>query len=589
MRLRLRTRNRLSYRLKRRLRVVAVASTMASLAAGIFYLYSFIGQVSESRAAEKEALLNPKVEVLEGYSGRKKISIHVENIPAGENLSNFPMLVSLRLDELKRVQDGGMVSGRDGEDIVFTSEDGITILPYQIERYEPVSGKLLAWVRLDTLNTIRNSVYLYYGKSDALSFEDNKTFDSPYEAVWHMNRGFQSDGMVPMAGEYRGVKDEEGRFAAAKDFLAYDGAHVKFESKSVLQLNNDFTVSAWIKTSPKPYDQTIISNASRNGGFSLYIDPNGKAVFEITDAQGRVATILKSEGGSVIEKDKWNQLTAVFSGRTDSLILYLNGVRDRAIHTELDYAGGTNLVIGAMPSGNKGFFNGLIDELRIASEDFSSTKIKTLYHSESNPESFFSIDGQEVFSASPRLSEIINLESEVLDGHVSVRWQSAEERNLDYYTLERATPGGKFNEVARVLGKGNSDEAESYFIIDPAPLFGTAEYRVRSTSFKGESQVSESRTVHVQAPLANLGIKRIEPNPFKDRFEVAFDAALEEDIAVKLTSISGNVVFTQSMKPNTIDENIFEFHSPENLRPGIYFLSIQQAAEQKTVKLIKQL
>jgi hypothetical protein len=562
---------------------------MASLAGIVFYLYSFIGQVSESRAAEKDGLVNPSTGILEGYSGRKKIIINTEKLPKGETLENFPVLVSLRLDELKHVQDGGMISGRDGEDIVFTDEDGITVIPFQIERFEPITGKLLAWVRFDSLSENQNSAWLYYGKSDAFAYSSNSTFEKPYEAVWHMNRGIQSDAMIPLAGEYRGIKDEEGRFAAAKEFLAYDGSHAKFELKNDFQIKDELSLSVWVKTEAKTWDQTILSTLGRNGGFCLYIDVSGNPVFAITDNQGRFASTAKADNASPLENNKWNQITAVYSNQTDSMIVYLNGKRNHAMYTNLDLAPGEDLVIGSVSAGNKGFLNGLLDELRIASKAFSASFVKTQWLSESDPENFFKVDGQEVFSASPRLSEIINLESEVIEEHVTVRWQSARERNLDYYTLERAIPGGKFVEVARILGKGDSDENESYFIIDPSPIFGTAEYRVRSTSFKGESQVSDIKTVNVQASLANLGINRIEPNPFKDRFEVAFKAAIDQDVAVKLTSISGNVVYTHQVKPKTAGENIFEFKSPEDLRPGIYFLSLQQASEQRTVKLIKQL
>jgi hypothetical protein len=589
MKLRLRNRNRLSYRLKRRLRHVAVISTMSALLGGIFYLYTFIGQVSEIRASEKEAQNNPKTAILEGFSGRKKISIHTDKLPKEETLYHFPLLVSLRLDELMSVQHGGMVSGRDGEDIVFTSPDGETIIPYQIERFEPVSGKLLAWVRLDSLSTSNNAIYMYYGKSDAVSFESNKTFDKPYELVWHLNRGLQPDGPIAVAGEYRSIKDEEGRFAAAKDFLAYGGAHAKFESASDVNFSGDISVSTWVKATKRPFDQVIISNSSRTGGFSLWLDQNGKPIFEIISEKGDVSSIDKVEGGTSLLGDTWYKLTGIFSSKDSTVSLYVNGVLDRETKTKISYHAGGDITLGSTSDGKRGFYNGIIDEIRISSIAQSPNYIQSEYLSESDPESFFTIDGQEVFSASPKLASIKNLESEVSNEHVIIRWQSAKEKNLDYYILERSVAGDNFVEVARTLGKGNTDEDHSYFIIDPTPVYGTAYYRVRSTSFKGESQVTDIQTIHVSAPVAILGINKIEPNPFNDKFQVSFKAGTEGDIDLKLTSISGNIVYTKSLKPSEQSENLFEFNSPSSLKPGIYFLSIQQAQETKTVKLIKQL
>ncbi|MEX1188599.1 MAG: DUF2341 domain-containing protein [Bacteroidia bacterium] len=589
MRLRLRNRNRLSNRLKRRLRRIAVASTMAALAGGIFYLYTFIGQISESRASEREALKNPIAEVLEGFSGRKKLSVLENNIPSSETLEDFSMLVSLRLDELKSIQNGGMVSGRDGEDITFTSIDGITILPYQIERFEPSTGKLIAWVKLDSLNQKNKSFYLYYGKSDSHSNESDKTFDKPYEVVWHLNRSFQPNGPLLLAGEYRSIKDEEGRFAAAKDFLAYGGGHAQFQVGSELNFNGDITVSTWIKASKRPFDQVIITNSSKKGGFSLWLDQNNKPIFEIITGKGNIISLEKVDGGTSLEGDTWYKLTGVCSKSEGLISLYVNDKLDRTIETDEFYSAGENITLGATSDGKRGFYNGLLDEIRISSMAFSQSYLTALFKSESDPENFFTIDGQEVFSASPKLAIIKNLESEVKKEHVTVRWQSSNEKNLDFYTLERSLTGDAFVEVARTFGKGNSEEDHSYFIIDPAPVYGTAHYRVRSTSFKGESQVTDIETVNVSMPLANLGINRIDPNPFKEKFDVAFKANAEGDIELKLTSISGTVVYSKSIQPSKETENHFEFNSPSELKPGIYFLSLQQAQETKTVKLIKQL
>lgn len=588
MKLRLRTRNRLSHRTRIRLRYAAVAGTMFTLAAGIFFLYNFIGQVSESRAAERAALENPPIEVLEGYAGRKKINILAEQLPVSEQLRNFPVLISLRLDELKRVQEGGMVSGRDGEDIVFTAADGKTILPYQIERYEPISGKLTAWVNFAELNQANRSAYLYFGKTDAHSYESDSTFQLPYTGVWHFNRNFQNSSTIPVAGEYRSVKDEEGRFAAGKEFLAYDGSHIVFETQEILNFSKDVSVSAWVKCQGGAYDQTIATNSNREGGFSLWLDRNSKPVFEISQSN-KTATLMDVESRSKLEVGKWYNLTGTYSSETDSLCLYVDGVLNASIKAGINYQAGTSLTIGAMTGGSKAFFNGTIDELRISQVAYSAARIRTSWLNESDPESFFTVDDQEVFSASPRLSEIQHLEASSHEGHVTVRWQTTRESNLDYYSLERSSDGKEFRPVARVLGKGSMEDASGYFLIDPAPVFGVTYYRVRSYSFKGESQATDIMTIHTTAPATALGITHVEPNPFKERFRVSYNAEAEGDVEIKLTSISGQLVYSDLVKSGKDTSNQFEFNAPESLRPGIYFLSLHQENEQKTVKLIKQL
>jgi hypothetical protein len=589
MKQRLRIRNRLSNRLRTRLRATAMVLTFGGLVAGIFFLYEFIGNVSASRAQLLEERLHPKAGVLEGYSGRKKISIHPEKLPAGKTLSNFPVLVSLRLDELRSITSGGMVSGRDGEDIVFTSIDGTSILPFQIERFEPASGKLLAWVRCETLSAQHNEFYLYYGKAEATAESSKNTFADPYRAVWHFNRGFQTDGVTALAGEYHGVKDEEGRFAAAKDFLAYDHAQAAFQPNEALSFSGDISVSAWVKSNGSTYDQTVVTNLGRKGGFSLWMDADGRPVFQIADATGKTATLKNEKGGTILEKGKWYQLCGVYSSAKDEVQLYVNGKLDRSTKAGLSYSVGDRIVIGAAPDMESSFMNGLVDELRIAAKAFDADEMATLYASESDPESFFSIDGKEVFSASPRMVKYGSMEAKENSGHVVVNWQTVSESRLDVFSLERSTDGEHFTKVASKLGAGESDQTRNYFLIDPTPAFGNVSYRIRATSFKGESDVSQWMNVHIDAPPTALGISNVEPNPFKEQFSVIYHSKSNSAIEVKLTSISGQVVHTSSIDPTNDPNNRFDFKEASSLRPGIYFLSMTQADEQKTVKLIKQL
>jgi hypothetical protein len=58
-----------------------------------------------------------------------------------EPLVDFPLLIRIT-DSLL------MAAARDGSDIHFLAEDAITLLDYEIERYDAENGALVAWVRL---------------------------------------------------------------------------------------------------------------------------------------------------------------------------------------------------------------------------------------------------------------------------------------------------------------------------------------------------------------------------------------------------------------------------------------------------------
>lgn len=590
MKQRLRTSNRLSIRTRNRLRQSVVVFTFGILLSSIYFLYQFIGNVSEGRAQQLKERNNPQPGILEGFSGRKKIHIHPDKLPFHQEFEDFPILISLRLDELKSTTYGGFVSGKNAEDIVFTSKDGLQILPYQIERYNPETGKLTAWVSFKKLSKQENECYLYFGKTDAVMQWSNSTFDKTFRTVWHLNGDFQTAGSRNLPGEFKGTTDEEGRFGAAKNFQAIEKGMAVFEPNDALNFSGDISVSAWIKNDGSAYDQTVISNMPfHGGGFSLWIDTDNKAVFEIADSKGKTASLRKCALGTELKKGKWYQLTGVYSQKQDSLLLYVNGKLDRSEKSEIEYTSGKHIFLGVGPDRKSSYMNGLIDEVRIASKAFSAEEVQLFYHSENDPESFFSVDGKEVFSASPSLTQFGIVDLKENSGHVVMNWQTLHESNLDYFSLERSTDGIHFQQVAQKLAAGKSDETLNYFLIDPAPLYGESVYRVRARSFKGESIVTAIHNVHFDAPTASLGIRYVSPNPFKENFSVSYRSLSAIDVNVKVTSISGQVVYSGVMQPEIDRDNHFQYKEAAALRPGIYFLSLSQGDDHKTIKIVKQL
>jgi hypothetical protein len=590
MKQRLRTSNRLSLRMRNRLRQSAVVFTFGILLSSIYFLYQFIGNVSEIRAQQLKERNHPQAGILEGFSGRKKILIHPEKLPINQKFQNFPLLVSLRLDELKSSANGGFVSGRNAEDIIFTSTDGLEILPFQIERYNPETGKLTAWVSFKTLSKPENECFLYYGKSDAVLQSSKATFDKTFRTVWHLNGDFQTAGSLYIPGEFKGTTDEEGRFGSAKKFQTIEKGMAVFEPNEALNFSGDISVSAWIKNDGSAYDQTIISNRSfHGGGFSLWIDTDNKAVFEIADSKGKLVSLRKCLLGTQLEKGKWYQLTGVYSKKKDSLLLYVNGKLDRSEKSEIEYNPGKHIFLGVGPDRKSSFMNGIIDEIRIASKAFSAEEIQLFYDSENDPESFFSVDGNEVFSASPSLTQFGMVDLKESSGQVIMKWQTLHESNLDYFILERSIDGIHFQQVAQKLAAGKSDETLNYFLIDPAPLYGESSYRIRARSFKGESCVTSIHNIHFNEHEASLGIRYVSPNPFKENFSVSYRSQSAIDVNVKVTSISGLVVYSGVMQPKIDRDNHFQYKEAASLRPGIYILSLSQGDEQKTLKIVKQL
>jgi hypothetical protein len=100
------------------------------------------------------------------------------------------MLVSVTDSDHLSTTNGGKIGSAVGADIVFTAADGVTPLSFEIEKYNPSAGQLIAWVAVPSLSPTQNSViYEYFGNSSATvppTALSQGTWDQYFVAVWHM-------------------------------------------------------------------------------------------------------------------------------------------------------------------------------------------------------------------------------------------------------------------------------------------------------------------------------------------------------------------------------------------------------------------
>lgn len=124
------------------------------------------------------------------YDWNYRKLITVDHTKVSTDLSNYSMLIKLASDA-----DLVNYAQTDGDDILFTSSDGLTKIPHQIEKYVSSSGELIAWLKLPTLSSIQDDqIYLYYSNQNAGSQQDSSNvWDSDYAYVNHYN---QSSGTL---------------------------------------------------------------------------------------------------------------------------------------------------------------------------------------------------------------------------------------------------------------------------------------------------------------------------------------------------------------------------------------------------------
>ena len=111
---------------------------------------------------------------------RKTVTVDSTQVTA--DLTDFPVLVSVTDTDL------AAAARADGFDIVFTDDDETTKLAHEIERYNPATGELIAWVKVPNLTGSTDKVlYMYYGNATAANQQNSDAvWDANFASVHHL-------------------------------------------------------------------------------------------------------------------------------------------------------------------------------------------------------------------------------------------------------------------------------------------------------------------------------------------------------------------------------------------------------------------
>ncbi|HXA01116.1 MAG TPA: T9SS type A sorting domain-containing protein, partial [Cytophagaceae bacterium] len=155
------------------------------------------------------------------------------------------------------------------------------------------------------------------------------------------------------------------------------------------------------------------------------------------------------------------------------------------------------------------------------------------------------------------------------DNEVLITWETASEKDNQYFIIQRKGEDGSFYDIGVVPGKGTLDNLSSYVYTDGTPLPGNNYYRLKQVDKNGEFTYSGIRIVAFEDNIIS-----IYPNPVKDQFTIRYsDAVTIEDISI--TDILGRIVFES--RDNISDKGSSTIHvHVNNLATGAYFVHIKK-------------
>ena len=300
-------------------------------------------------------------------------------------LTNFPVLV--------RISETG-ISGfaysqlqPDGRDLVFTSTDGETTYPHEIDTWD-TAGESFVWVLLPSMQN--GTTFRMNWGDDSIAAAPAYTtsgqlwIDAGYVAVWHLGEATESPYSYDSTANRLHATNNAVATASVVGVVgagrnpASDGKNGKegmlVEGWADWQsdhFTNRFTATAWVRHSGTSlnYDHlfsTKASYADSNGGWAVltaHTSSSGWYTYGDGGTKNQLSTNILT-GASA----EWQHIAATFSSATRKL--YLDGTLVKNNSNQLKATASTNaLALGCTTYETSGgnHWRGELDEMRVSS------------------------------------------------------------------------------------------------------------------------------------------------------------------------------------------------------------------------------
>jgi len=365
----------------------------------------------EGRVSERNAKITG---VAQGWDSvadwayRKKITIQASKVDA--DLTGYPLLISLTTDS-----DLAAHAKTDGSDIIFVDANG-TKLPREIEKYTTATGLLVAHVKVNVLNNTDVPIYMLFGNVNAAEVNSTDTWDSDFNAVWHMTDDpntstIQDSTANNLDGTKKGAAEPTEATGQIYKAQSADGSNdfISLGTSALLAPAN-LTGEFWITRDDDwntSFNKTIFwaktDGVWNSNGWYLVLDSATHTIFCSTD--GGTWFSLAGSGynlNALFPLHTPTKLTIGWNSTDDTAYIYVNDVSltiGQKTGTSITDPGGTKELFrnGAT---YHAYLKTVLDETKISKVKRATGYVTTMYKNESDPSSFYTLGaiGNDYFS-----------------------------------------------------------------------------------------------------------------------------------------------------------------------------------------------
>lgn len=332
-----------------------------------------------------------------------RVQITIDHTQVSSDLTDFPTYVDG--DDLpSEVYTNAQA---DGGDFRITRSDGTTECPFELVSYDSGSSTCELHFKANFISsTSDTSFYLYYGNAGASAYAVTDTYGrnnvwSDYHAVYHGDDLVDStgNGYTLTAVASAGTGNTSGKLGDCFGSLNGSTQYLYHEAGS--DFSGSLTMQAWF------YPDT--DTGSGQGVIALVDNNTGRNWQRLTFQDNASGNPLRCQGGDTSGNSNTAASTSGPSvtawnmghGTVDSdghTTVYLNAGNTGSSSVYTLSPSTDTIAIGAWETTTGSwlqFFDGLIDEVRIADSELSVDWISAEYTNQNTPTTFYTIGSQE--------------------------------------------------------------------------------------------------------------------------------------------------------------------------------------------------
>ena len=169
--------------------------------------------------------------------------------------------------------------------------------------------------------------------------------------------------------------------------------------------------------------------------------------------------------------------------------------------------------------------------------------------------------------------ELTSFKGELLDGIVSLKWQTATETNNRGFDVERNNGAG-WVMLAFIPGKGTNTKISNYSYSDNPGNTGKYKYRLKQIDLNGDEMFSSEIEINFNNSPAVYKLAQNFPNPFNPTSVIRYELPFDSKVIIKIYNVIGNEVSMLTNEIMSAGNYEVQFNA-KNFPSGVYFYSIK--------------